>query len=136
MGPKELRTRKEEKSAARDYFVKAKDNFTVMQFALEMKNYNAVGTLAVQVAISAADAICVYEKGMRSISQDHGDICELVCMTHLPEANEKSHTLKRLIAMKNVIQYERRNVSAAEAENLAKWAERFLRWVEAHITRA
>jgi len=100
MNPTKRQTKQENKSSAMDYFKKAKDNYKAMLFSLKNKNYNAVGTLAVQCVISSADAICVHEKQLKSISQDHGDICALVKSTLLPEANEKSKALKRIIAKK------------------------------------
>ncbi len=106
MPPKKIKTKQEEKSTASDYLKKAQDNYVQMLSALEKDNYNAVGTLAVQCAISSADAICVYEKGIRSISQDHFDVCDLVRSIPLPDAKEKSNILKRIIAKKNLIQYE------------------------------
>jgi len=135
MNAKKMRIREEDKSAAADYIKKAKDNYEAMLLAFENKNYSAVGTLAVQCAISSADAICVYEKGVRSISQDHGDICELIESTRLPGVKEKSSILKRIIAKKNVIQYERRNVYELEAKELVKSTERFFEWVKACIKK-
>jgi HEPN domain-containing protein len=133
MTPKSIRTKKEDRSATRDYLKKAKDNYSAMLLSLENKNYNAVGTLAVQCAISSADAICVHEKGIRSISQDHGDICELVNFIGLPQAKQKSAILKRIIAKKGAIQYERRNVFESEAYDLVKAATRFFEWVNEQI---
>ena len=135
MSAKRRQTRQEDKSAAADYFKKAQDNYEAMLLAFKNKNYNAVGTLAVQCAISSADAICVHEKELRSISQDHGDICDLVKSTLLPQANEKSKALKRIIAKKNIIQYERRNVYESEAQDLIQSATRFFEWVKSHLKK-
>jgi hypothetical protein len=129
MGAKSLRTKSEDRSQARLYFQKAKDNYNAMMSAFDQKNFNAVGTLAVQTVISSADAVCVFEKGMRSVSQNHGDVCDLVMQTRLPDVKERCNALKRVIAKKNAIQYEGRNVSAKEAEDLVKWTERFFLWV-------
>ena len=133
MNPRKIQTRQEDKSAASDYFKKAQDNFEAMLLALKNKNYNAVGTLAIQCVISSADAICVYEKGLVSISEDHGDLCDLVKSTLLPEAKEKSNTLKRIIAKKNLIQYERRNMFQSEAHEITKSATRFYQWVDSSL---
>jgi len=135
MNPKKRQTKQEEKSAAADYLKKAQDSYESMLLALKNKNYNAVGTLAIQCTISSADAICVYEKGIRSISQDHGDICALVKSTLLPEAPEKSNALKRILAKKNLIQYERRNVYESEAKDLIKSTTRIFEWVVLHLKR-
>lgn len=135
MTPKKLKVKQEDKSAAIDYLKKAEDNYVQMLSALENNNYNSVGTLAIQCAISSADAICVYEKGMRSISQDHFDVCDLVRSITLPEAKEKSNLLKRIIAQKNLVQYERRSIYQAEANEIAKAASRFYQWVVSCIKK-
>ncbi len=133
MSAKKIKIKQEEKSAAIDYLKKAEDNYTQMLAALENNNYNAVGTLAVQCVISSADAICVYEKGIRSISQDHFDVCDLVESITLPEAREKSNLLKRIIAKKNLIQYERRSMYQSEAIEVAKIVTRFYQWVVSYV---
>lgn len=133
MAPKKIRLRQEERSAAIDFLKKAEDNYAQMIAALDAKNYNAVGTLAVQCAISSADAISVYERGIRSISDDHFDVCGLVGSVPIPDAKEKANLLKRIIGKKNVIQYERRNIYQSEAEDLAKAASRFYQWVRSHV---
>jgi len=135
MTQKKRQTKQEEKTAAIDFLKKAQDSHVTMLIAFQNENYNAVGTLAIQCAISSADAICVYEKGLRSISQDHGDICALVKSTLLPDANDKSNTLKRILAKKNLIQYERRNVFESEATDLIKSATRIFEWVSLHLKK-
>lgn len=126
---RKIKTRQENMSSAVEYLKKAEDNNIQMLAALKAGNYNAVGTLAIQCAISSADAVCVHEKGLRSVSQDHLDICDLVKSIPLPKAKEKSNILKRIIAKKNLIQYECRSVYKNEAEEMAKWVNRFYRWV-------
>ena len=133
MSAKKIKIKQEDKSAAIDYLKKAEDNYSQMIAALENNNYNAVGTLAVQCVISSADAICVYEKGVRSISQDHFDVCDLVQSITLPDAIEKSNLLKRIIAKKNLIQYERRSMYQSEAIEVAKIVTRFYQWVVSHV---
>lgn len=133
MTPKKLKIRQEERTSASDYLKKADDNFKAMLAALKESNFNAASTLALQCAISSADAICVYEKGVRSISQDHFDVCDLVSAITLPDAKEKANVLKRIISKKNLIQYERRNIFQSEAEEIVKAATRFYQWVEGHV---
>lgn len=128
------KTRQEEKSAARDYLRKAEDNYSQMVVALNLGNYNAAGTLALQCAISSADAICVHEKGIRSVSQDHRDVCDLVSSITQPEAGEKAKFLLRIISKKNMIQYERRNICMSEAEDIVKAASKFYQWVQSALT--
>jgi hypothetical protein len=123
-----VRTRKEDRSAAIDYFNKSEDNHKAMLSAFAAKHYNAAGTLALQCSVSSADALCVYFKGLRSVSQDDLDICELVGSIPLPEAAAQAALLRRVIGKKNLVQYERRNLTAKEAEELAKAASEFYRW--------
>lgn len=129
MSPREIKIRKEERSVAQDYLKKATDNYQQMLLAIEGNNYNAAATLAIQCGISAADAICVFEKGIRSISADHLDVCELIESLAIPDAVDKARTLRKIIAKKNMVQYERRNVFQVEAEEMAKLTDRFYQWV-------
>ena len=134
MAPRKIKIKQEEKTAAKDYLKKAEDNYKAMSSALEHENYNAVGTLALQCAISSADAISVYEKGIRSISEDHFDVCDLVGSITLPDAKEKAVLLRRIIGKKNLIQYERRNLYKQEADEIIKAATRFYFWVNEHVS--
>lgn len=134
MPPKEIKIKKEERSAAQDYFKKATDNYQGMLLAIERNNSNAAATLAIQCGISAADAICVFEKGIRSVSGDHFDVCGIVESLALPEALGKARTLRKIIAKKNMVQYERRNIFQDEAEEMAKLADRFYQWVSSILS--
>ena len=133
MAPRKIKIRQEEKAAAKDYLKKAEDNYKAMLSALGDKNFNAVGTLALQCAISSSDAICVYEKGIRSISEDHFDVCDLIGSITLMDAKEKATLLRRIIGKKNLIQYERRNIYESEANEFVKISSRFYQWVVSHI---
>ncbi len=125
MSPRKIKTAREDKAKAVFYMKKAGDNHRAMLQAYESGNFKASATLAVQCAISAADAVCVYEVGVRSLSQNHMDVCELVNTVPLPESREKSTTLKKIISKKNLIQYESRSIYKKEAEDIVKYADRF-----------
>jgi HEPN domain-containing protein len=133
MDAEKHRTRQEDTSAAEDYLRKAEDNHSQMVIALNAGNHNAAGTLALQCAISSADAICVQEKGVRSASEDHRDVCGLVASITIPDAREKAKVLSRIIGRKHMIQYERRPMRKVEAEEIVKAASRFYQWVSAHV---
>ncbi len=129
MTPKEIKTKQEDRSAAKDYLRKATDNYEGMFSAIHTSNFNAAATLALQCVISSADSICVFEKGIRSISQDHLDVCDLIDSLPIKEAKDKSKLLRKIIAKKNLIQYERRNIYQDEALEIVKIATRFYQWV-------
>jgi len=133
MVAREIKIKQEERSAAADYFKKATDNYTQMLAAIQADNGNAAATLAVQCAISSADAICVFEKGIRSISQDHFDVCDLVASLPIEEAKEKAKLLRKIVAKKNLVQYERRNIHKDEALEIVKVTTRFYQWAKDYV---
>ena len=128
MTAKETKVRQENRSAASDYLKKATDNYDQMLLAFNSENWNAAATLAVQCAISSADAVCVRHRGVRSISQDHLDVCELVSLVDLEGAEEKSKQLRKVIARKNMVQYESRSARRADADEMVKVTTRFYQW--------
>lgn len=129
MTAREMKIREENRSKASDYLKKASDNYEQMLAAFNASNWNAAATLAVQCAISSADAICVYEKGMRSVSQDHLDVCDFMAGLPLEGAQEKSRQLRKIIARKNLVQYECRSVHKADADEVVKITTRVYQWV-------
>jgi len=128
MTAKESKVRQENRSAASDYLKKATDNYDQMLLAFNSENWNAAATLAVQCAISSADAVCVHHRGVRSISQDHLDVCGLVSLVDLEGAEEKSKQLRKVIARKNMVQYESRSARRADADEMVKVTTRFYQW--------
>jgi len=135
MVPREIKIRQEDKSAAADYLKKAADNYQQMLKSIEANNYNAAATLAVQCVISSADALCVFEKGVRSISGDHLDVCVLIESLTFPEAKDKAKTLRKVISKKNMVQYERRNVFQDEAREMVKQSSRLFHWVTSILSK-
>ncbi|MDP3041347.1 MAG: HEPN domain-containing protein [Candidatus Omnitrophota bacterium] len=129
MTAREIKIRQEDRSQAVDYLKKATDNYEQMLAAFNASNWNAAATLAVQCAISSADAICVHEKGVRSVSQDHLDVCDLVADLPLDGAQEKSRQLRKVVARKNLVQYECRSVHKADADEMIKVTTRVYQWV-------
>lgn len=130
MAAREMKVREENKSVADDYLKKAGDNYDQMLEAFHAANWNAAATLALQCAISSADAICVYEQGVRSISQDHLDVCDLVAKLPVEEAHEKAKQLRKIIIRKNMIQYECRSVYKFDADEMVKVTTRVYQWVK------
>ncbi len=133
MAAREMKVRQENKSKAADYLKKASDNYEQMLVAFHAQNWNAAATLAVQCAISSADAACVHEKGMRSISQDHLDVCDLVAGLPLEGAQERSRQLRKIIARKNLVQYECRSVHKGDADEMVKVTTRVYQWVREQV---
>ncbi|MFO7928643.1 MAG: HEPN domain-containing protein [Candidatus Humimicrobiaceae bacterium] len=133
MAARKIKVKKEDKSKSPRYLKKAEDNYNQMIEALNNNNYNAAATLAIQVALSAADAVCIHEKNIRSISENHSDLCDLIKSLPLVEAKNKSLVLKRIISKKNLVQYESRSMYKKEANQIVKGATRFYQWVNSLI---
>jgi HEPN domain-containing protein len=129
MTAREIKIRQEDRSAASEYLKKATDNYEQMLVAFNASNWNAAATLAVQCAISSADAVCVHGKGVRSISQDHFDVCDLVAGLPLEGAEAKSKQLRKIVVRKNLVQYECRSVNKSDADEMVKVTTRFYQWV-------
>ena len=130
MTAREKKIRKEDESAASAYLKKASDNYEQMLVAYHASNWNAAATLALQCAISSADAICVHEKGIRSISPDHLDVCDLVKQIPFKDAAEKAKQLRKIIIRKNMVQYESRSARKSDADEMVKVTTRVYQWVK------
>ena len=128
MVARKIKTKQEDRVKAFNYLKKSEDNHVQMLDALRNNNFNAAGTLAIQCAISAADAVCIHEIGVRSLSQNHLDLCDLVKSVPLLDSVDKSNSLQRIISKKNLIQYESRSILQKEAVEIVKGANRFYQW--------
>ena len=133
MTAREGKVREEGKAVSTEYLKKAFDNYDQMLAAFHASNWNAAATLAVQCVISSADAMCVYEKGIRSISHDHLDVCDLVAGLTIAQAGEKSKQLRKVIMRKNMVQYECRSVHKADADEMVKVTTRVYQWVKEKV---
>ncbi|HDY76074.1 MAG TPA: HEPN domain-containing protein [Candidatus Marinimicrobia bacterium] len=129
MTAREKKVKQEDKSAASGYLKKASDNYDQMLTAFHASNWNAAATLAVQCAISSADAICVHEKGVRSISQNHLDVCTLVAQLPIKGADEKAKQIRKVIIRKNMVQYESRSARKSDVDDMVKVTTRVYQWI-------
>ena len=123
-----------ERRKYRTYLKKASEFYDLMLKAKERKKWNAVGLNAVHCAISASDAMLVFYAGIRSTSDDHLAVTDLLSSSiNLPEVKPKCKTLRRILVKKNIIAYESRDFTRKEAEEILKLTERFYKWVVTKI---
>lgn len=125
-----MRIKLEAETGWKNYLIKAEQFNETARDAFQKGNWNAVGLNAVHAAISANDAITVYFKKLRSVSDKHSDAVNLL-LEVLPknkEAKNFSKHLMWLINRKNLIEYESRLFYRKEAAEALKHAERFLNW--------
>lgn len=133
---KKIQTRKVSRSAAANYLAKAQQFSRAMVDSLGKGDWDAAGLGAVHCAISANDAVLVLAKGVRSVSSRHEDsVALLESLVTAPGVKNATSQLKRLVAKKNVIEYEERLFRESEAREAVKNASRFLKWAETQFSK-
>ena len=136
MTAKKIPTGRVDKTQYRNFYKKAKEFYETMHISLGRKNWNATALNAVHSGISANDALLAYFYGIRSVSPKHDDAVKLlVSLVKHKEVNLSSAHLRKLIGMKNLVEYEGRLFTQSEAQSLAKHAQRFLEWVESLLPK-
>ena len=73
-----MRIKLEAETGWKNYLIKAEQFNETARDAFQKGNWNAVGLNAVHAAISANDAITVYFKKLRSVSDKHSDAVNLL----------------------------------------------------------
>lgn len=131
MTPKKHKTRDVSRDHYTTYRKKAGEFLHAMEAALQAREWNAAGLNAVHCAISSADALLVYHAGVRSAGDSHHDISFLL-EQHVKDKDTgpKAKTLLKIIDYKHLAAYEDREITEAEAHELAKITRRFFEWMQ------
>lgn len=132
MAPKRIASRREERGTHARYLAKAEE---FLRSALEnaaSRRWNAAALSAIHAGIAAADAVLVFERGIRSVSQRHEDVLDLLAASGGDRSSALVH-LRRILARKNVVEYESRLFAQRESEEVVQHAERFLAWARARL---
>ncbi len=79
--------------------------------------------------ISASDAVIVYYGGVRSIGLNHREVVGLLHDIIGEAAAMAGRHVSRVIAKKNLIEYERRSITQNDAVEMVDHAKRYLEWV-------
>ena len=134
MVAKKIKTRAIERNEYKTYLKKASEFYDTMLQAKERGRWNAVGLNAVHCAISSSDAMLVFYTGIRSVSDDHLAVIDLLLSSiKLPEVNSKCETLRKILVKKSIIEYEDRDFTQREALEILKLTERYYTWVVSRI---
>ena len=132
---KKRKTRAVDKSEYRDFLAKADDFASMLDLALAQGKWNSAGLQAVHSVISASDAVIVYYGGVRSIELDHREVVGLLHDIIGEAAATAGRHVSRVIAKKNLVEYEGRSITQAEAGKMVEHAKRFLEWVTGMLPR-
>ena len=133
---RQTRTVKVTEAEVKVFLDKAGQFMESAQDALAKGNWDAAVHNAVHCVISANDALLGARHGLRSSSQNHKDAATLLAdKVGTGEARKNASRFVKIINKKNLVQYEGRSVSAAEARSLMVDATRFFEWSKSKITR-
>jgi hypothetical protein len=118
---------------AQAHLDKAREFAEAARAALDAGWHNAAASNAVTAGINAKDALCLAMAGRTTAADDHKlAVSELRSLG--PAGAEPGNALDRLLGLKDRAQYDRRSVSATEAQagirravTLVQAAERALR---------
>lgn len=127
---KKITTRKVTKAQAAIYLSKAEQFYRTMKEAQENEDWDAVGLNAIHCVISANDALLGTLYGFRPAGGSHIEAAELLGQNEQGEQSKRNIArLDRMIKKKNLVEYEGRSITAAEARKLTTDTDRFLDWV-------
>jgi HEPN domain-containing protein len=131
---KKIVTREVTEAEARIFLDKALDCVESAQEALGKRKWDRASREAVQGAIFSVDAILGARYKVRSGGQDHTQAATLLSQkVGTEDARKNAARFIKIINKKNVVQYEGRHASEAEARSLVRDAERLLDWVKPEI---
>jgi hypothetical protein len=91
--------------------------------------WNSVGLLGVHCVISACDALTVQRAGQRWSGQDHGGVVGMLEDLHISGAGPVARQVSRVLEAKNRVEYEAREVTEREAQDVRQSASRVISWV-------
>ena len=129
--PREYKTKTVDESDYIVYLKKAKEFYQTMYQAEKAENWNAAGLNGVHCVISLLDTILVKYAGVRSTGDDHMvvvDVLTSAVANKIKDITQKSETARRVIAKKNLIEYENRDFIKREALDMIKQVQRFYDW--------
>ncbi|MGD0588138.1 MAG: hypothetical protein ABSA63_05020 [Thermoplasmata archaeon] len=118
------------KNRAPVYLRGAEEFAQQMDVAASSRAWNAVGLLGVHSVISSCDGLTVGLAGQRWSGQDHAGIRGMVQSLKLPHSEVALRHIGDVLDQKNQVEYEARDFSEKEAEEVRKKARRILIWVK------
>lgn len=125
-----MKTRNVDKNKYKNYLTKAEEFFDEMNDSYANKRFNATVLNAIHCAISSADALTVFYKGVRHAGERHEDVIKLLNELGLPDMHSKNRQLLALLDIKNSAEYEEKLMTESNASSAIKNTERFYRWVK------
>ena len=129
---RKLKTVSVEKHKSKDFVTVSRNFLNGAEVAAEYEYWNAAGVLIVHSAIAFSDAITVKYGKVKSKSEDHQDVINLI-NTLAAETDEKKKAmlqLSKIISHKNLVSYSGDVYSKTDIDKLWKYLERFVSWAD------
>ena len=101
-----MKTRNVDKHKYINYLKKADEFFEIMNDSFAKRKFNAVVLNAIHCAMSSADALAVFYKGVRHAGERHEDVVSLLNTLGLADMQSKNRQLLDLLRIKNSAEYE------------------------------
>ncbi len=119
---------------AGNYLKKAEEFAASMEENLDEERWNAAALSAVHAAISAGDAMLAAFVGIRSAEQDHRRIVPLLSDHLGKDGGRMANHVQRVVARKNLFEYEERLIRKSDAFRMANHVRRLLQQVREKLT--
>jgi HEPN domain-containing protein len=116
---------------AADVLRKASEFLESADNDLDQHRWTAAGLGAIHAGMTAADAALIAQTGLRSTSQNHGVVVELLDDHVADFSAAQRRQLTGLLKMKNTVAYEQRTLAEVESRQLVDSARRLVRWADA-----
>ena len=84
--------------------------------------------------ISMADALLAKHKGLRNVSKDHMDVVTIIgTLLPMRDCKNQANRLKKVIQLKNLVDYESRDFTETYAVDICRNATRFYEWGHTYL---
>lgn len=116
-----------------DNFIKVSTNFEeAAKIAYDFDYYNAAGVLIVHAAIALGDAITIKFGGIKSRSENHLEILNLIrgIVRDEEKRNKALNQLETLISHKTAVSYSGDIYHKKDIDKMLKHYERFSSWAK------
>lgn len=116
------------------YWERSNEFAAQMDRAASEGAWNSVGLLGVHAVISACDALTVQRSGQRWSGPDHAGVIGMVGSLRLPESERIARAISRALEAKNRVEYESREFTEKEAEEVRQSSTRVCAWVKPQLS--
>ena len=130
-----MKTRNVDKHKYKNYMAKSEEFLDAMNDSFAKGKFNATVLNAIHCAISSADALTVFYKGVRNAGERHEEVISLLNTLGLPDMESKNRQLLDLLRIKNSAEYEEKLMTETNASDSIKNAERFHKWVKEMLNK-